>query len=73
MKKQTAPSEAEKFITLFEKIFVEETAETDCEDGLAGNIVTKIVSKIKDKIDATIAKKNGCKNPKADIWHSGNN
>ena len=33
-------AKAKKFLTLFEKILVEETAETDCEDSSAGDIVT---------------------------------
>ena len=54
-------AEAEKFLVLFEKIFVEETEETDSEDGPAGDIIGKIVSKIKDKIDTTIAKNTAAK------------
>ena len=59
---------AEKFLVLFEKIFVEEAEETDSEDGPAGDIIGKIVSKIKDKIDSTIAKNSS----KTNIGYSGN-
>ena len=59
--------EAEKFVTIFEKIFVEETAETDSVDGAAGDILTKIVSKIKEKINSTIAEKNSGKNRETNL------
>ena len=39
--------EAKKFITLFERTFVEETEGTDSEDGPAADIAAKIISKIK--------------------------
>ena len=54
-------AEAEKFLVLFEKIFVEETEETDSEYGPAADIIGKIASKIKDKIDTTIAKNTATK------------
>ena len=42
-------AKAEKFITLLERTFVEETEGTDSEDGPAADIAAKIVSKIKEK------------------------
>ena len=45
--------EAKKFITLFERTFVEEIEGTDSEDGPAADIAAKIVSKIKEKIECS--------------------
>ena len=45
--------EAEKFITLFEKTFAEETEAIDSEDGFAQDILTKVTLKIKKKIEST--------------------
>ena len=44
-------AEAENFITLFEKIFTEETEEIDSEDGPAQDILAKIVLKVKEKLE----------------------
>ena len=44
-------AEAEKFITLFEKTFTEETEEINSEDGPAQDILAKIVLKIKEKLE----------------------
>ena len=46
-------NEAEKFSTLIEKTFVEETEAIDSEDGIAQDILGKITLKIKEKIEST--------------------
>ena len=47
-------NEAEKFFELFEKTFCEETNETefDSEDGVANDLINKIVLKIKEKLNS---------------------
>ena len=50
-------SEVERFLTLFEKIFVKETNNTDSEDGPARDILNKIILRIKEQTDSTFAKK----------------
>ena len=42
-------NEAEKFIELFEKTFLEETEEIYCKDGAIQDIISKVVLKIKKK------------------------
>ena len=44
-------NEAQKFIELFEKTFSEETEEIDCEDGAIQDIISIVVTKIKEKIE----------------------
>ena len=43
-------NEAEKFSTLIEKTFVEETEAIDSEDGIAQDILGKITLKIKERL-----------------------
>ena len=50
-------SEVERFLTIFEKIFVKETNNIDSEDGPAQDILNKIILRIKKQIDSTFAKK----------------
>ena len=47
-------NEAEKFFELFKKTFCEETNETefDSEDGVANDLINKIVLKIKEKLNS---------------------
>ena len=45
-------NEALKFIELIEKTYSEETEEIDCEDGAIQDIISKIVLKIKEKIES---------------------
>ena len=45
--------EAQKFIELFEKTFSEETEEIDCEDCAIQDIISKVVLKIKEKIESS--------------------
>ena len=47
-------NEAEKFFELFEKTFCEETNETefDSKDGVANDLINKIVLKIKEKLNS---------------------
>ena len=47
-------NKAEKFFELFEKTFCEETNETefDSEDGVANDLINKIVLKIKEKLNS---------------------
>ena len=46
-------NEAQKFIELFKKTFSEETEEIDCEDGAIQDIISKVVLKLKDKIESS--------------------
>ena len=61
-------SEVERFLTLFEKIFVKETNNTDSEDGPTQDILNEIILRIKEQIDSTFAK-NSSKNHKTDIYY----
>ena len=54
-------NEAEKFIELFKKTFSAETEEIDCEDGAIQDIISKVVLKIKKKIESTEKKSTGLK------------
>ena len=45
-------NEPKKFIELFEKKFSEETEEIDCEDSAIQDIISKVVLKIKEKLEA---------------------
>ena len=54
-------AEADKFLTIFERIFIKETSETDVEDGPAREILHKVTSAIKDKIDTAFTKKRADK------------
>ena len=54
-------NEAQKFIELFEKTFSEETEEIDCEDGAIQDIISKVVLKIKKKIESTEKSSTGLK------------
>ena len=51
-------AEADKFLTIFERIFIKET---DVEDGPAREILHKVTSAIKDKIDTAFTKKRADK------------
>ena len=54
-------NEAQKFIELFEKTFSEETEEIDCEDGTIQDIISKVVLKIKEKIESAEKSSTGLK------------
>ena len=54
-------NEAQKFIELFEKTFSEETEEIDCEDGTIQDIISKVVLKIKEKLESTEKSSTGLK------------
>ena len=54
-------AEADKFFAIFERIFMKETAKTDVENGPIREILDKITSAIKDKIDAVFTKKRAAK------------
>ena len=54
-------NEAQKFIELFKKTFSEETEEIDCEDGAIQNIISKVVLKLKDKIESSQKSSTGLK------------
>ena len=46
--------EAEKFLEIFNKIFIEQSI--DCEDSAATDAAAKVISKIKEKIDYAFSK-----------------
>ena len=46
--------EAEKFLEIFNKIFIEQSI--DCEDVAATDAAAKVISKVKEKIDGTFSK-----------------
>ena len=54
-------NEPKKFIELFEKEFSEETEEIDCEDSAIQDIISKVVSKIKEKIGSAEKNSTGLK------------
>ena len=54
-------AEADKFLTIFETIFIKETSKTDVEDCPAREILDKVTSAIKDKIDTAFTKKGAAK------------
>ena len=54
-------NEAQKFIELFEKTFSEETEEIDCEDGAIQDIISIVVTKIKEKIESSEISSAGVK------------
>ena len=54
-------NEAQKFIELFEKTFSEETEEIDCEVGTIQDIISKVVLKIKEKIESAEKSSTGLK------------
>ena len=54
-------NEAQKFIKLFEKTFSEETEEIDGEDGAIQDILSKVVLKIKKKIENAEKSSTGIK------------
>ena len=54
-------NEAQKFIELFKKTFSEETEEIDCEDGAIQDIISKVVLKLKDKIESSQKSSTGLK------------
>ena len=54
-------AEADKILTIFERIFLKETSETDIEDGPAREILDTVTSAIKGKIDAAFTKKRAAK------------
>ena len=53
LNKLITENEAQKFIKLFWKTFSEETEEIDCEDGATQDIMSKVVLKIKEKIESS--------------------
>ena len=54
-------NEAQKFIELFEKTFSEETEEIDCEDRAIQDIISKVLLKIKEKIESSEISSTGLK------------
>ena len=54
-------NKAQKFIELFEKTFSEETEEIDCEVGTIQDIISKVVLKIKEKIESAEKSSTGLK------------
>ena len=54
-------AEAEKFITLFNKTFTEETVGSDSEDGPAGDIAAKMVLKIREKTSSAFGNNTATK------------
>ena len=54
-------NEALKFIELIEKTYSEETEEIDCEDGAIQDIISKIMLKIKEKIESSEISSTGLK------------
>ena len=61
LKKLIIENEAQKFIELFEKTFSEETEEIDCEVGTIQDIISKVVLKIKEKIESAEKSSTGLK------------
>ena len=54
-------AEAEKFITLIERTFAEETEGTDSEDGPAADIAAKVVANIKEKMKSALGSNTAAK------------
>ena len=54
-------NEAQKFIELFKKTFSEETEEIDSEDGVIQDIISKVVLKIREKIESSEISSTGVK------------
>ena len=61
LKKLIIENEAQKFIELFEKTFSEETEEIDCEDRAIQDIISKVLLKIKEKIESSEISSTGLK------------
>ena len=61
LKELIIENEAQKFIELFEKTFSGETEEIDCEDGAIQDIISIVVTKIKEKIESSEISSAGVK------------